>query len=233
MSTQVATLSDSKQLTALSLHHFSSESKLISTSGEPNKNSNCDTQRSAAQSDKSRTLKDAESLLNDDDSLHDYVKISSMYTSNKELTPDTNDTSKPSSKPISSRVDPENENEEEKIEVEEASPRLTQDQSSESETPQTTSATDTETVPRVNFDEVDFRQVPKDHVNKVRQFVKALEYVSHVREASRIVDDQKSYEAFFFAKAMLSQDERFVEHKNWKFLIKVEGLASTLVSGFL
>ena len=78
----------------------------------------------------------------------------------------------------------------------------------------------TPTIASSLFDDVDFKEMPKDMASKMRKFIKAFEYVCHVKEPEKIVNDQKCYEAFFYVKMLLSQDDRFIENKNWRFLAK-------------
>jgi hypothetical protein len=71
------------------------------------------------------------------------------------------------------------------------------------------------------FDDTDFKEMPKDLNSKLKKFIRALEYICHLKEPYKIVDDQKCYEAFFYVKYLLSPEEKFIENKNWKFLTRI------------
>ena len=69
--------------------------------------------------------------------------------------------------------------------------------------------------------DIDFVEIPKEPVNKVKKFSKAIDYLCVIEQPASICEDVKCYEAFFYLKYMLSDDEKFIERtRNWKFLSK-------------
>jgi hypothetical protein len=68
---------------------------------------------------------------------------------------------------------------------------------------------------------IDFKQVPDEMQEKLKQFKKALAYILKVNDPNKIVDDQISYGAIFYLKYILNDDEHFIDQtKDWKFLSK-------------
>jgi hypothetical protein len=269
MSTQVASFNDEK-LNAFNLHNFSTESKLLSSASTNNtqthivdKHNNNNNNNNAPlinshRSEKSQThtLKDADSLTNDDEiervnSMHDFVKMSSIYTKN--LNQNNSEThsipiaKSESSKPengsrlshtpsilhqqAASSDNPDNQSNEDDEDEEEDDDDEEEDDDDEDADDDVKVKDDTNInansdqlsamlIMDVNFDDVDFKEMPTDSIGKKKMFIRALEYIQHLREPCRIVDDQKCYEAFFYIKSLLSNDERFIQHRNWNFLTK-------------
>ena len=181
------------------------ESKLISTEESPHKLS---TRRTSTDDEEES---DDNEMANEDDneevapnpnrpnSYDEFVKMSSIYSNNDIKAPATSSSSQMSRSPVTPTH----------------APALTEafnDADANADTA-------TEAKPNL-FDDVDFKDTPKDMPGKVAKFIKAFEYICHVKDGAKIVDDQKCYEAFFYIKSLLSQDERFIENKNWKFLAK-------------
>lgn len=275
MSTQVATLSEDK-LNAFNLHNFSTESKLLSSASTNitqsqhqdhktnNNNQNQNQPIDSHRSEKSltHTLKDVDSFTNDDEiervnSMHEFVKMSSLYTANNETkhlihTPSNNNST--SSKAESSRlsytppilqqqtISPESneqdqsEDEEENDEYNEPKLTTTTSKHNDSETNNRNTNRLQDASPMladVNFDDVDFKETPKDSIGKQKLFIRSLEYIQHLREPRQIVNDQKCYEAFFYVKHLLSNDERFVMNRNWKFLSKLRLSKVMVINTFI
>lgn len=68
---------------------------------------------------------------------------------------------------------------------------------------------------------IDFKKVPDETQEKIKQFKKALSYILKVNEPNKIVDDQISYGAIFYIKYILNDDENFIDQmRDWKFLLK-------------
>ena len=71
------------------------------------------------------------------------------------------------------------------------------------------------------LDEFDFTSIPSDLGGKLKKFKKALDYLVKVKKPAKIVEDQKCYEALFYLKTILSDDEEFLEqNEHWNFLSK-------------